>query len=617
MRWAVWALVCLPLFAQEWVHHGNDAGGMRYSPLKQIHRGNVDRLKIAWRWKSGDVSDGKSGWPVRTAFEATPLMIGSTLYVTTPFQRLAALDASTGRELWIFDPKIDRRRAYNLYVNRGAAYWTDGKSERLVFGTLEGRLYSIDAATGKPDPAFGEQGSVDLRKGFTDEFPGAGYGMTSPPAIYRDLVICGSIASDRDPQGPAGDVRAFNIRTGEEVWRFHAIAQEGDPGVETWEGDSWKKRGGANAWSLLSVDHDRGLVFLPLTSPSYDFYGGDRKGQNLYGDSVVALDASTGKRRWHFQTVHHNIWDYDLPAQPVLVEVVRGGERVPAVAQITKMGFTFVLHRETGEPLFEVEELPVPASTIPGEAAWPTQPFPLKPPPFARQSFRPDELTRISPESRDHCKKLMEGALLGTLYTPLGRQTTILFPGTNGGANWPGPAFDPETRTLYVNSMDVGMIFRMDERPNDAAVPFRARSLGAGADRFWDLDRHPCQQPPWAHLTAIDLDKGEFRWRAVLGVSEKLMDKGLPPTGASNLGGSVVTAGGLLFIGATNDARFRAFDKDTGALLWETHLPASAHAAPMTYIDKKTGRQFVVIAAGGGNKYNDTYSDELVAFSLP
>jgi quinoprotein glucose dehydrogenase len=616
MRWAIPFILCALGCAQEWPSHANDAGGTRYSPLAQINRGNVAQLKPAWTWKSGDSSDGRK-WPVRSAFEATPLMIGNVLYVVTPFARLVALDAESGRELWAFDPKFDREKPYNLYINRGAAYWTDGRRGRLLYGTLDGRLFSIDSSTGKPDPAFGDSGVVNLRAGFTDKWPTSGMGLTSPPAVYRNIVICGSLVPDRDPQGPSGDVRGFDVLTGKEVWRFHTVPREGEFGYDTWQSGSTQDRGGVNAWSLLTLDTQRGIVYLPLTSPSYDFYGGDRKGAGLFGNSLVALDAATGKRLWHFQTVHHDLWDYDLPAQPVLVEVLRNGRKIPAVAQITKMGFTFILDRVTGKPLYDVEERPVPASTIPGEQSWPTQPFPVKPPSFARQSMKPEELTAVSAESRQRCQAMMEGATFGQLYTPLRENTTILFPGTNGGANWPGPSYDPETRTLYVNSMDVGMIFKMEQRPEGSVVPYRARSLGPGGDRFWDQDQNPCQQPPWGHLTAISLDSGEFRWRSVLGVVDKLIEKGLPPTGTSNLGTSIVTAGGLVFIGATNDARFRAFDKLTGKELWVTRLSASAHAAPMTYLGAKSKRQFVVIAVGGGNKYNATYSDELVAFSLP
>lgn len=616
MRWA-WLLIygCVCVTGQQWRHHGKDAGGTRFSELKQIHRGNVSQLRVAWKWNSGEWSDGKQ-LPVRSAFEATPLMVGGRLYVTTPFGRLVALDAESGRQLWSYDPKVDLQVPYTLYINRGAAYAKLENRERVVYGTLDGRLISVDAATGKPDPAFAG-GAVQLRDGFAEKWPNARLGITSPPVIYRNLAIAGSYVGDGEPQGPPGHIRAFDLNTGKEVWRFHTVPRDGEPGSETWEPGSRKDRGGTNAWSLMTLDEKRGMVFVPLTSPSYDFYGGDRKGANLYGNCVVALDAATGKLLWHFQTVHHDIWDYDLPSMPLLADLKRDGKQVPAVIQLTKTGFVFVLDRLTGKPLFPVEERPMPHTNLPGEEAWPTQPVPLRPPPFARQGMTRDELTTVTPESRKRCEEMIEGATIGSLFTPLGENTTILFPGTNGGSNWPGPAFDPETSTLYVNSMDVGMIFRMVRRPEGSVIPWRARSPMAGADRFWDLNKYPCQQPPWAHLTAIDLNKGEFRWRSVLGVIDELIERGLPPTGTSNLGGPLVTKGGLVFIGATNDRRFRAFDKDTGKELWTVELPASAHAAPMTYSSPRTGRQFVVIAAGGGNKYNTGYADELVAFALP
>ncbi len=608
--------VSASLLAQDWQSWGNDPGGAKYSTLKQIDKRNVAQLKVAWTYRTGDVSDGKT-IPVKTAFEATPLMADGVLYFTTPFARLIALDAETGKELWAFDPKLEKDRAANLHINRGAVLWTDGKQKRLFYGTLAGRLYAINAANGHAVDSFGQGGSIDLRVGVADKFPGKGYGMTSPPAIFRNLVICGALTADGEPQGPAGDVRAFDVNTGKLVWTFHTVAREGEFGNNTWAPGSWKDRAAVNPWSILSVDRERGILFLPLTSPATDLYGGDRKGANLFGDSLVALDAATGKRLWHFQTVHHDLWDYDLPAQPVLVTVTRNGKPVPAVAQVTKTGFTFVFDRVTGKPLFDIEERPVPKSEVPGEEASPTQPFPVKPPPFARQSFKREELTTVTPESRAYCEKLIEGAVFGSLFTPIGPRTTVLFPGTNGGTNWGGASFDPETHTLYVNSMDAGMIFKMEKRPDGSIIPYRARGLGSPNSRFWDPKLYPCQQPPWGHLTAIDLDKGEFRWRSVLGVIDDLVAKGIPPTGTVNLGGSVVTAGGLLFIGATNDSRFRAFDKDTGKELWVTRLPASAHANPMTYMGTKSKKQFVVIAAGGGNKYNDTFSDSLVAFSLP
>ncbi|MEZ5355065.1 MAG: pyrroloquinoline quinone-dependent dehydrogenase [Bryobacteraceae bacterium] len=609
-------LLLFPLHAQEWRHYGGDAGGMRYSPLKQITPANASRLRVAWTFKTGDVSDGKT-LPIRSAFEATPLVVDGVMYVTTPFNRLIALDPETGKQIWAFDPKVDLERPFNLYISRGSAYWTDGKKKRLFYGTLDARLFSIDAATGEPDPEFGDKGVVPLRPGVADKFPGRGYGMTSPPAIYKNLVICGALASDGEPQGPAGDVRAFDAVTGKLVWQFHTIPREGEFGNDTWEGDSWKDRGGANAWSILSVDAERGIVYLPLTSPSTDLYGGDRKGANLFGDSIVALDAATGVRRWHFQTIHHNIWDYDLPAQPTLITVRRGGKPVPAVAQITKTGFVFTFHRVTGEPLFPIEERKVPPSEVPGEQAWPTQPVPLKPPPLTRQSMRREELNDLTPEIKAFCEEVVKDAVFGDLYTPIGLKPTVLFPSTNGGANWGGGSFDPETQTLYVNTMEIGFVQRMAPRPEGSLIPYRASGARTPNSRFWTPELIPCQKPPFGFLTAIDMNTGEFRWRSVLGVIDSLTEKGIAPTGTANIGGSVVTAGGLVFIGATNDSRFRAFDKRTGREVWSARLAASAHATPSTYRGRKTGKQFVVIAAGGGNKYNSTYSDELVAFALP
>ncbi|MCX6625023.1 MAG: PQQ-binding-like beta-propeller repeat protein, partial [Acidobacteria bacterium] len=345
-----------------------------------------------------------------------------------------------------------------------------------------------------------------------------------------------------------------------------------------------------------------------------DFYGGDRKGANLFGDSVVALDCASGVRRWHFQTVHHNLWDYDLPSQPVLVSVRREGRDIAAVAQATKTGFVFVLDRETGKPLFPVEERPVPKSTIPGEESYPTQPFPLKPPPFARQSMTPGDLTTVTPESRTECSEMIRGALLDTrIYDPIGEQLRVMFPGTNGGSNWGGGSFDPTTHTFYVNSMDVASFLKLVKRPAGSTLPYRNQSFS----RFWDSKGYPCQQPPWGSLTAFDLDRGEIRWRSVLGEFAELAKRGVPKTGTPNLGGSVVTAGGLVFIGATNDSRFRAFDKDTGEELWTVELPTSAHATPMTYSAPRSGRQLVAVSSGGGNKYNKTFGSKLIVYALP
>lgn len=613
-------LASVVAFGQDWQFYGGDAGGTRYSILKEINRTNVAKLKQAWIYHTGDVSDG-TDFPVRSAFEATPLVIDGVMYVVTSFDRLIALEPETGKELWAFDPKLDKTKPQMLFSSRGSAYWTNGKEKRIFYGTLDGQLWGIDASNGKPVDSFGTGGFVDLRKGIVDPKDprsfGRGYGMTSPPAVYKNVVICGSIVPDSESKGPSGDVRAFDAVTGKLVWQFHTVARPGEFGGDTWEGNAAQGRGGANMWSIPTVDPKSGIAFLPLTSPSPDYYGADRKGAGLFGDALVAVDALTGKRIWHFQTVHHNIWDYDIPAQPVLVTVRRDGKMVDAVAQVTKTGFTFVFERATGKPLFDIVEKPVPASEVPGEAAWPTQPFPVKPAPFIRQSFKPEELTDVTPESRAFCAKMIEGAVFGHLFTPIGLKPTVLFPGTNGGANWGGASFDPTTQTLYVNSMDVGMLTRLIKMPEGSQQAYRTRGSGSPASRFWDMNRLPCQKPPWGHLTAIDLNSGEFKWRSVLGVVDALLEKKIPPTGTSNIGGSMVTAGGLVFIGATDDSRFRAFDKETGKELWTVNVPASAHASPMTFYSKKTKKQYVVIAAGGGNKYNDKYSDSLVAYSLP
>ena len=604
------------LSAQSWMHYGGDAGGSRYSPLTQITRENVKNLKVAWTYHTGDMSDGKGEYPVRSAFEATPLHVDGVLYLSTPFCRVIALEAETGKLLWEFDPGINRRRHGGLYANRGVAFWRRGESERIYLGTSDGKLFALDAKTGQPVQQFGQGGSIDLRKGITDRFePVRLYGLSSPPLVFEDLVIVGSAVTDRMPQGPSGDVRAFNVDSGELVWRFHTVPRPGEVGHETWEGDSWRDRGGTNVWSAMSFDQERGIVYLPLTSPSADRWGGDRKGKNLFGNSLVALNARTGALLWYRQLVHHDLWDWDLPAQPLLVHIDREGVSVPAVVQLTKMGFAFVFNRVSGEPLFEIEERPVPASPVPGEQAWPTQPFPVKPAPFARQTFSREDLTDVTAESRAECLEIIESATMGRFFQPPGLEYTILFPGTNGGPNWGSGSFNPTTNRLFVNSMDVGQIVRMEEARQGSPTPYRSRGHRNG--RFWDSNHYPCQKPPWGRLTAIDLSSGEHVWSVSLGVFDDLLKKGIPATGSPNIGGSMATAGGLVFIAATNDGRFRAFDSDSGEELWVTRLPASGHAVPMSFLGQKTGKQYVVIAAGGGNDYFDPVSDALVAFALP
>ncbi|MBI1876518.1 MAG: pyrroloquinoline quinone-dependent dehydrogenase [Acidobacteria bacterium] len=607
----------------EWRVYGGDPGGSRFSSLDQINRRNVATLAPAWTYHTGEVSPDAKSTPARrlSAFESTPLMVDGALFLSTPSDRIVALDPETGKEIWTFDPKTPGRTVRS-HQHRGVAYWEgpatkrSGVDKRILFGTDDGRLVALDATTGRPVAGFGTGGTVDLRQGVAERIEGA-YGITSPPAIYKDLVIVGSQVPEASPRGPSGDVRAFDVRTGRLVWQFHTVPRPGEVGHDTWAGDSWRERSGTNVWSMMSVDVDRGLVFLPIGSPSSDFYGGDRPGQNLFGNSLVALNAATGKRLWHYQMVHHDIWDYDLPAQPVLSTVRRDGREIPAVTQVTKMGFVFVLDRLTGQPLFPVEERPVPKSHVPGEAAWPTQPFPLKPPPLARLSITRDDITDVTPETKKYCTELFESLVGGTIFTPYGSSLTLTMPGTLGGANWSGASYDPSSRHLYVNVNEVGGVGRMQPQPAGSPVPYRRTSQWGEYARFWDPNGYPCQRPPWGTLNAIDLNTGEIAWTFTLGVVDALAANGVNPTGTPNLGGSIVTAGGLVFIAATSDRRFRAFDARTGTELWVARLPASGYATPMTYLGKRSGKQFVVIAAGGGGYFSEEVSDSLVAYALP
>ena len=439
-------LLSLATAAQEWRYYGGDAGGTRFSPLEQISRENVNRLKRAWTYHTGEVERaGNATDRHRVApFESTPLVVDGTLYFSTPSNRVIALDAETGAEIWKFDPQEGSAKPRQYFQHRGVAYWRSetGNDQRVLYGTFDGRLIALDAKTGKPCTGFGKGGTIDLRSGLEGDQPGAEYSITSAPTIYKDLVITGAAVPEYPSKGPSGMVRAFNVRTGKLVWTFHTIPRPGEIGHESWEGDSWKDRTGANVWSTMSVDVERGLVFLPIGSASYDFYGADRKGADLFGNSLVALEAATGKLVWYFQMVHHDIWDYDMPAQPVLITLQRDGKQIPAVAQVTKMGFVFILDRVTGRPLFPVEERPVPKSEVPGEASWPTQPFPLKPPPLVRQTFVESEISDVTPEAKRFCTELFHSLQHRGIYTPFGLQMTLTVPGTLGGGNWSGASYD-------------------------------------------------------------------------------------------------------------------------------------------------------------------------------
>jgi glucose dehydrogenase len=590
----------------EWPFHGGDPGGMRFSPLKQINRKNVIKLKEAWTYHMGELERPHSE-KVRNliaAFECTPLVVDGVLYLSTPSSRVIALDAETGQDIWKFDPQENAGQERGYLQHRGVAYWEGHSStsrkieKRILYATWDGKLIALDARTGKRCSDFGKGGIVDLRQGEGDRWPHLNYTVTSPPAIYKDRVICGSRLQESPSKGPSGDVRAFDVSSGNLVWQFHTVPRPGEFGNDTWEGNSWKDRSGTNVWSTMSVDTERGMVFLPIGSPAIDADGRDRKGQNLFGNSLVALDAATGKRLWHFQMVHHDLWDYDLPAQPNLVVLKRGNSTVPAVALITKMGLLFVLNRVTGEPIFPVEERPVAASKVPDEEAWPTQPFPVKPPPLVRLTMTARDISTVTPASNKFCTDLFNSLRYHGIYTPPGPDPTLMFPGSFGGGNWSGASYDPSTNYLYVNVNELGNA--------------RGRSR-----RFWDENLWPCQTPPWGTLNAVDLNKGEIVWKVPLGVVPELEARGVPKTGTPSLGGTIVTAGGLVFIAGTYDSLFRAFDSTTGKELWTTTLPANGHATPMTYLGKKNGKQYVVIAAGGGGAFSQKTSDALVAYALP
>jgi membrane-bound PQQ-dependent dehydrogenase (glucose/quinate/shikimate family) len=614
---AVLVLLLVPCggWGQEWRSYGGDPGGTRFSSLRQINRGNVSALKRAWTYHTGEVIlQNETDRHQVAPFETTPLVVDGILYLSTPSNRVIALDGETGREIWQFDPQAGSAER-KTFQHRGVAYWQSetGEDRRILYGTFDGLLICLDAKSGKTCQGFGVKGVVDLRAGVADEFPTAEYAVTSAPAVFKDLVITGAAVPEYPSKGPSGAVRAFNVRTGKLVWTFHTIPQPGEAGHETWQDDAWQGRTGANVWSTMSVDVERDLIFLPVGSASYDFYGGDRKGEDLFANSLVALRASTGKMVWHFQMVHHDIWDYDPPAQPTLITVRQDGKSIAAVAEVTKMGFVFIFDRVTGKPLFPVEERPVPQSDVPGEASWQTQPFPTKPPALVRQRFSEADITNVTPESHLYCANLFHSLESRGMYTPYGLKQTLVVPGTLGGATWSGGSFDPELGYLFVNVNELGSMGAMEPQPAGAPVPYRRGAKGGEYARFWDENQWPCEKPPWGTLNAINVNNGEVVWKTPLGMVAGLNGD----TGSPNLGGSVVTAGGLVFIGATTDSRFRAFDSQSGKQLWMAELTASAHATPTTYMGKKSHKQFVVIAAGGGGFFRGKTSDEVVAFALP
>jgi quinoprotein glucose dehydrogenase len=597
-----------------WPNVGNDAGGMRYSDLAQINRENVARLKPAWTYHTNELESR-----VGKTIECTPLIVDGVMYLTTAYLRVVALDAATGTELWQFDPLKDHPFEHEPTsggVNRGCAYWSDGQPDgerRILHGTSDGRLFSLDAKTGKLDPQFGDGGVRNLRDELDSKVAALGYGPTSAPAIWKDTVVVGVSCGEGPGIAAPGDILAFDVHTGKQLWRFRTVPGPGEFGHETWQGDSWQDRGGANAWGGLTVDVERGLIFAGTGSAAFDFYGGDRRGENLFGNCTIALDAATGERRWHYQTLRHDLWDHDLPVYPNLVTVTHDGQKIDAVAQVTKTGYVFLFNRETGEPLFDVIEQSVPTSDVPGEQAWPTQPIPVKPPPFAVQSFDETNVTNIGAANRASVLAELKKIRSGPAFNPPSLQGTVVIPGFHGGANWSGACFDPTTGLLYVNSNNVPNVITLVEANGDA-TPRYGEFNHTGYNQLLDHEGYPGIKPPWGQLTAINLNAGEFAWQVPLGEHPELTARGVPQTGTETFGGSIVTAGGLVFIAGTKDERIRAFDKQTGEVLWEHPLPAGGYAAPATYM--VDGRQYLVIAAGGAGKLRTKAGDAFVAFAL-
>lgn len=691
-----------------WGVYGGNKENNHYSSLKQIDTNNVTRLEVAWEYHTHD-SDKM------TQIQVNPIMVDGVLYGVSPKLKLFALDAATGQQKWIFDPVTDSSGEvkgfgyFMMNVCRGVAYYTDGKDDKRIFYSASSKLFCIDVNTGKPVPSFGDKGSIDLHNDLGMDASNLYIASTTPGIIYKDMIIIGARVSEEMPAAP-GHIRAYDVHTGKLRWRFNTIPQPGEPGFETWDDSTaYKHVGGANSWAGFSLDEEKGIVFAPLGSAVYDFYGGKRLGANLYANSLLALDANTGKRIWHFQTVHHDVWDRDLPTAPTLVTITKDGKKIEAVAQPTKSGFIFLFERATGNPVYPIEEKPVPVETdLIGEKLHPTQPFPTLPVPFARQSLTEKDLNNIVPDSSyQDIKQKLAAYKTGFIYNAPSKEGTVIFPGYDGGGEWGGPAVDPETGIMYINASEMPWILTMvdlkdkataaetnleagkrlyttscmachgperqgggnfpaligmnkkynedefvqlvssgrrmmpafsqlaetekkalaafildlkttqkekfiaPERPEDAwnKMPYSA----TGYNKFLTKEGYPAVAPPWGTLNAVDLNTGQIVWKETLGDYPEFKAKGIH-TGTENYGGPAVTAGGLVFIAATSDAKMRAFNKRTGKLLWEVDLPAAGYATPSVY--EVNGKQFLVIACGGG-KLKKPSGDSYVAFALP
>jgi len=592
----------------DWPEYGYDSGGGRYSPLTQITPQNVNRLQLAWSYHMNPVPSQKQA---RVPFATTsPLVVDGRMFLGTPYGRVVALDATTGKQLWAYELPTGDQPPF-----RGLGYWPgDARhAPRLIFGTLRGRMVALDAATGAPSKGFGENGMVDTKTPeIMNGLPDAFYGYSAPPVIYRNIAITGSRVQESPSKGAAGDARAWNVITGKLEWTFHSIPRPGEKFHETWEDDGWKQRSGVNIWNMLSVDQARGIAYLPFGAPTFDRYGGDHKGANLFANSLVAVEAATGKYLWHFQTVHHDIWDLDLHTTPVLLTVKKDGKEIPAVAVMNKTAFLFLLNRVTGEPIYGVTEKPVPPSSVASEKAWPTQPFPDKPGILTRMAFDLSEVADNTPEHQAICQGIIDkGNLVGSkMFEPIrDDRTMIRFPGAAGGPEWGGGTFDPKQGLFIFNSNQLGYVEKLVKRADG--------EWNMTSARFVDpKTQTPCQKGPWGELIAVNVNSGDITWRSLLGVTDHFPE-GKQATGRPGNGGPTSTAGGVTFIGGTDDARFRAFDSRTGKELWTVKLDYSAHATPITY-QGKDGRQYVAIVATGGSYLNSpTGGDSLLVYALP